>query len=80
MASYFFVKLDSGTSPGPYDLYHDSVSSGNLLAIYDDNRFAENLSWEELTTGSGVAVIVPDGSMPSPQILSNDNIKNLTGR
>lgn len=77
MSLYFYVKLDSGTSPGPYDLYHDSVSVGNLLAIYDDTRYAENLTWDELTNGNGVAVIVPDGST-SIIILNKVGGLNLT--
>lgn len=82
MARYFYVKLSSGTSPGPYTIYYDTVtspcvvpSSSNILAIFDGNgALAQNLTYTQLTTGSGVPVIVPDGAVT---IVLVNNIANL---
>ncbi len=82
MARYFYVKLSSGTSPGPYTIYYDTVTSpcvvpspSNILAIFDGNgALAQNLTYTQLTTGSGVPVIVPDGAVT---IVLVNNIANL---
>jgi hypothetical protein len=64
MARYFYIELQSGTSPGPYNIYYDSVSSSNLAIRYDNNEFAENLSYKDLTvvanSETGVSIIIPD--------------------
>lgn len=66
MARFFYIELQSGTSPGPYDIYHDSVSSSNLAIRYDNNEYAQNLSFHDLTeqinSNIGVPIIIPDGA------------------
>lgn len=65
MARYFYIELQSGTSPGPYDIYHDSVSESNLAVRYDNNEYAQNLTYHQLTeevnSEIGVPIIIPDG-------------------
>ena len=66
MARYFYVRLSSGTSPGPYTIYYDTSSgacnvpsSSNIVQIFDSSgALAQNLSYSQLTTGNGVPVIL----------------------
>jgi hypothetical protein len=78
MARYFYIELQSGTSPGPYDIYHESVSSSNLAIRYDNNEFAENLSYHDLTvvinSETGVPITIPDGAT---KIIVVNKINNL---
>ena len=32
MAKLFLIQLDSGTTPGPFNIYYDQISGGNLIA------------------------------------------------
>ena len=63
MSKYYIIKITGGTSPGPYTIYYDqNLNSSNIPPIYDSvpPRTATNLSYSELSTGSGIIVQVPD--------------------
>ena len=76
MVRYFYVKLDSGTSQGPYDIYYDVVGPGNIATLYKSNLPAQNLSWTSLTSDLGVPIIIP-GSSSSVIILNKVASLNL---
>ena len=57
----------------------------NALSPLVANKVLESMTTDEIRSLAGLipAVggnVVPDGSMPAPQVLGNDSIKNLTGR
>lgn len=58
MSRYYKINLNSGTSPGPYTIYYDIISSGNIPYIMDTLIFASGLTLTQL--GYGVTVDVPD--------------------
>ena len=59
----FDVKITAGTDLGPYDIYYNS-GSGNVLAIYQSTSgTTTNVSYSDLTTGTGVRVLIPDTSI-----------------
>jgi hypothetical protein len=63
MNKYYTIKITGGTSPGPYTVYYDQLlNNSNIPPIYDSvpPRTATNLSYSELSTGSGIIVQVPD--------------------
>ena len=60
MARYFDIKITTGTAPGPYTIYYDSIGVGNIATLTSNSQPASNLSYSTLTTGIGVNVIVPD--------------------
>jgi hypothetical protein len=64
MSKYYTIKITGGTSPGPYTIYYNQVISSNIATIYDSipPRQATDLSYSELSTGSGIIVTVPDNS------------------
>jgi hypothetical protein len=62
MARKFDIKITSGTAPGPYTIYYDSVVVGNIATITSSSLPATNVTYSSLTTGTGVNVTVPDGS------------------
>jgi hypothetical protein len=62
MARYFDIKITTGTAPGPYTIYYDSIGTGNIATLTSNSQPAINLSYSTLTTGTGVNVTIPDGS------------------
>ena len=68
MARYFYIKLTSGTSQGPYDVYYNTISSSNYVTIYGTNENAIDVSYYNLTTDNsndgkiGLPIIVPDST------------------
>ena len=63
MNKYYTIKITGGTSPGPYTIYYD-YPPGIIATIYDSvpPRLATDLSYTELSTGSGIIVTVPDNT------------------
>jgi hypothetical protein len=60
MARYFDIKITTGTAPGPYTIYYDSIEAGNIATLTSNGQPATNLSYSTLTNGNGVNVTVPD--------------------
>ena len=58
MARQFNVTITSGTAPGPYNVYYDSVNASNYATVYATSLPATGLTYSELI--SGVLVSVPD--------------------
>jgi hypothetical protein len=72
----FDVKITAGTDLGPYDIYYNS-GSGNVLAIYESTSGSTtNVSYSDLTTGTGVRVIIPDTSLTITLLNTNTNFLN----
>ena len=51
MNRYFTININSGTSPGPYTIYYNTIGSGNIATIYPSGLPAENLTLTQLQTG-----------------------------
>jgi hypothetical protein len=63
MSKYYTIKITGGTSPGPYTVYYDQILNNLYIPpIYnsDPPRIATDLSYSELSNGSGIIVMVPD--------------------
>ena len=65
MARFFYVRITQGNSPGPFDIYWDAVNPANFAIIYDNDEFAQNVSYKDLTLvnnngKTGLKVYVPD--------------------
>jgi hypothetical protein len=59
----FDVKITGGTDNGPYNIYYNN-GSGNVLAIYESTSGSTtNVSYSDLTTGTGVRVIIPNTAL-----------------
>ena len=67
----FYVKITIGTNEGPYDIYYDIVSETTHALLFGTDQAADNLTLEQLTTGEGVVVTVPDTA--SQIIIYNEN-------
>lgn len=59
---YFNIKITGGTSSGPYNIYYDAVGANTFATGYTTGTNAANISYSELTTGSGFEVQVPDSA------------------
>lgn len=63
MSRYYNVHLiPSSTSPGPYTIYWNTVSSGSIATIFSTGLPATGLTLTQLTGITGVNVIVPDST------------------
>lgn len=62
MSRYFKIKITSGTAPGPYTIYYDSMVSSNIATIYDVEEPAVNISHNDLTNGDDIVIYVPHES------------------
>jgi len=51
MSRYFTININSGTSPGPYTIYYNTIGLGNIATIYPSGLPAENLTLTQLQTG-----------------------------
>ena len=61
MARYFYILITGGTSSGPYSAYYDSVNPSNYATRVSTNAPATGITYNDLTTGQGVNVFIPDG-------------------
>ena len=61
MSRYFNIKITSGTSAGPYNVYYNATGS-TYATLVSDGSNATGLTYSQLTTGNGVLVEIPDGS------------------
>ena len=59
MAKYYNIKLTSGTSNGPYTIYYNSVSAGNVATIVSSGTPASGLTYNNVYP-NGVNVSVPN--------------------
>ena len=61
MSRYYNVHITAGfTSPGPYTIYWNTVSSGSIATIYGTSLPASGLTLQQLTGTTGINVMVPD--------------------
>jgi len=61
MSRYYTVNITpTSTSPGPYTIYWNTVSSGSTATIFSTGLPATGLTLTQLTGTTGVNVIVPD--------------------
>ena len=61
MSRYFNIKITSGTSVGPYNVYYNAVGL-TYATLVSNGSNATGLTYSELTTGNGVLVSVPNNS------------------
>jgi len=57
MSRYFTIYINSGTSPGPYNVYYNTIGSGNIATVYPTGLPATNLTLSQLLVG--VTVYAP---------------------
>jgi hypothetical protein len=57
---YFIVSLENFESEGPYTIYFNNISNGNIPQIFENTEYAENLTTDTLL--SGVTIQVPDNT------------------
>jgi hypothetical protein len=63
MSRYYNVHLTpSSTSPGPYTIYWNTVSSGSIATIFSTSLPATGLTLTQLISTNGVNIIVPDST------------------
>jgi hypothetical protein len=60
MAKQYVVNIISGTAPGPYNIYYDSVSPSNIATIVSTSQPATGVTFSDLSEITGVLVEVPD--------------------
>ena len=60
MARLFDIQIISGTAPGPYTVYYDTVGSGNIAILTNSGNPATSVSFSSLSTG--INVTIPDES------------------
>jgi hypothetical protein len=60
MDKIFNVRITSGTSPGPYNIYYDSIDPNNIALLTGSETPATGLTLSELVIGVGV--IIPENS------------------
>jgi len=73
MSLFFTIQITGGTSPGPYTIYYNTVSSGSVATIFETGLPATGKTLSQLTTG--INVIIPDTA--SQIILYNSKNCNL---
>ena len=62
MARKFDIKITTGTAPGPYNVYYNSVAVGNIATITSSSLPATGVTYSTLTTGTGLNVTIPDAT------------------
>ena len=63
MSRYYTVNITpNSTSPGPYTIYWNTVSSGSIATIFSTGLPATGLTLSQLTGTTGVNVIVDDST------------------
>jgi hypothetical protein len=60
MARFFDVQIISGTAPGPYTIYYDTISVSNIVTLTNSGNPATNISFSSLSLG--VNVTIPDNT------------------
>ena len=60
MSRIFDVTISEGSKVGEFTIYYDQINPSNIATISSSNTPAEDLSFDDLTTGNGVRVIVPN--------------------
>jgi len=76
----FFIKVTTGTSPGPFNIYYDEnlnygeINFDNLALIYGTSQYATGITYEQLSSDEGVIITVPDTAR---RIILYDTIYNL---
>ena len=60
MVRYFNVKLQAGSSLGPYNVYYDDLS--NIATLYYEDTPATGLTLGQLTFYDGVTISIPSSS------------------
>lgn len=60
MSQYYNVILTGGTSPGPYEVYYDSLDSAHVANLYNSVSPATGITYSQISTG--VFVMVPNGT------------------
>jgi hypothetical protein len=70
---YFYIKITGGTSSGPYNIYYDAVGPNTFATGYTSGTNTTNITYSELTSGSGFAIQVPDS-------VTSILLVNLTGK
>jgi hypothetical protein len=69
---YFYIKITSGTSQGPYNIYYDGISTNYATLAYGGGN-AVNVSFIDLTTHLGVLVSVPNGTSTITLLNTKEN-------
>jgi len=60
MARFFDVQIISGTAPGPYTIYYDTINVSNIVTLTNSGNPATNVSFSSLSLG--VNVTIPDNT------------------
>jgi len=75
MSQFIRIRISQGSSSGPYTIYYNQVTPGNVAQIYTPTlpyAFANNVSFSQLTGISGyLIIVVPDTAY---QIILVDNV------
>lgn len=72
MARFFDIQIISGTAPGPYTIYYDTINVSNIVTLTNSGNLASNISFSTLSLG--VNVTIPDGA--TSIILFNEQCSN----
>ena len=62
MARIFDIKITSGTSHSLYTIYYDQVDAANIATRVSTSLPATGVTYNDLTSGSGVTVSVPNSA------------------
>ena len=62
MARIFDIKITSGTSHSFYTIYYDQVDAANIATRVSTSLPATGVTYNDLTSGSGVTVSVPNSA------------------
>ena len=62
MARIFDIKITSGTSHSLYTIYYDQVDAANIATRVSTSLPATGVTYNDLTSGSGVTVSVPNNA------------------
>ena len=73
MAKYYNIKLTSGTSNGPYTIYYNSVSAGNVATIVSSGTPASGLTYNNVYPNGVNVLPVPVGAIYNIN-LAHDNL------
>lgn len=60
MARLFDIQIITGTAPGPYTVYYDTIGSGNIATLTNSGNPATSVSFSSLS--AGINVTIPDES------------------
>lgn len=60
MSKIYNVRITSGTAPGPYTIYYNSINPSTIALLTGSETPATGLTISQMTTGVGI--IIPDSS------------------